>query len=82
MELEHHSLELFEIDHPVTIAIEFFNELLPVFVRDLFVFVSQDVLELSWSDLAISIHIKKIKGLLKIIFRHQLIEIRSRSYKL
>jgi len=58
MQLEHHALELFEVDLPIAVFIKLFNEFLPVFVWYLLVFVSKNVFEFPWRDLAIGVEIE------------------------
>lgn len=55
MKGEHHQLELREVDHAIAVSVELLDQALPVLVRNLFVFVAEDVLELPRSDLAVSV---------------------------
>ena len=51
----HHVLKLLEVYHSVSVFIIISNYLLPLLVLDVRVLVPEDVLQLSWCDLAVGI---------------------------
>ena len=78
----HHVLKFLEVYHPVSVFIIISNYLLPLLVLDVRVLVPEDVLQLSWCDLPIGVQVKQVKGLLQVLVREQLIQIRSCCYEL
>jgi len=82
MKLKHHPLEFFEIYLSISIFIKLLYQLLPVFIRYLFVFIPENVFEFSGGYLTVGVHIEQVEGLLQVLLSHHLVEIRGSGYKL
>jgi hypothetical protein len=75
MKGKHHPLELREVYLAVAIFIELLYKLLPIFIRDFFIFISQNVFELTRRDLTVEIQVKQVESLPQMLLCQHLIKV-------